>query len=32
MFSHIHRTGMDVEDELQGRTEPTKVISGVLED
>lgn len=32
MFNHIHRTAMDVEDELEGLTEPTKVISGVLED
>ena len=32
MFSHIHRTAMDVEDELEGRSQPTKVISGVLED
>ena len=32
MFSHIHRTAMDVENELEGRSQPTKVISGVLED
>ena len=32
MFRHIHRTALDVTEDFEELSQPTKVISGVLED